>query len=229
MRIRFAGLVLLFVALPLIAHSAERTIDVIGEGSVEVAPDVAQVQIGVLSEAPTSNVALRENSQAMSRLLALLKQRGIADKDVQTQSFSVSPRYQHEPNKAAQLTGYQVVNQVQVRIGDLKHLGLLLDALVEEGANRVQGVHFTVGNPQQHADAARRLALADAQRKAQLYATAVGLKLGPVQRVEELGARPPVPRPMAMSAARADETVPVAPGQVQTDVSLRVVYEASIP
>lgn len=217
------------VALACMAHGAERSIEVLGQGSVHSMPDQAQIQVGVVSDAPTSSVALRDNSEAMSKLLALLKQRGIADKDVQTQSFTVSPRYQHTPNRPAQLIGYQVHNQVQVHVRELSDLGTLLDAVVQHGANRVHGIQFIVGDADKRLDEARRLAIADAERKAQLYANSAKLALGSVLRIEELVAQLPLPRAVSMAAARADEAVPVATGQVETEVSVRVVFEASAP
>ena len=217
------------IVLTSVAHGAERTIEVVGVGSVPSVPDEARIQIGVVSEAPTSSVALRDNSEAMSKLLALLKQRGIADKDVQTQNFTVSPRYQHGPNRQTQLVGYQVHNQVRVRVRELSGLGALLDAVVQHGANRVHGIQFTVGDADKLLDEARRLAIADAQRRAQLYADSAKLALGSVLRIEELGAERPVPRAMAMAAARADEAVPVAPGEVETEVRVRVVFTANTP
>jgi uncharacterized protein YggE len=155
----------------------------------------------------------------MERLLQALGSLGIASRDIQTINVSVSP--QRRPPKEGQppeIVGYEVTNQVRVKVHDLSRLGRVLDQQVGQGANLVSGINFGVQEPAPLLDEARKRAMADARRKADLYAAGAGLKVGRVLSVREAGVAPPAPRAM-MSAA-----VPVAPGEQEIQASVTVTF-----
>ncbi len=182
--------------------------------------------MGVVTEAATAAEALKRNNEAMSRLIALIRKRGIEDRDVQTTQFHVAPRYkydkaQQEPPKIA---GYQVTNEVQVKVRDMTRLGAFLDETVSAGANQVRGVSFGVAEPARLTDEARRKAMADAQRRARVYAEAAGVKIGKPLKISEQAGGRPGPYPAARMEAAAVSSVPVAPGEQTFTVNVTVSY-----
>lgn len=202
------------------------SITVVGSGEVSAAPDTAEVQVGVVSQAPSAADALRANSAAMDRLFKTLAERGIAKKDIQTSNFNVSPQYRQRPPRGEEpptIVGYQVTNQVSVKVRRLADLGRVLDESVSQGANQLYGISFSIAEPAPLLDKARLSALADARRKADLYAKAAGVKLGRVVYIQET--TPQVPRPMMLGrAAMAAEAVPIAPGELELRATITVTY-----
>ncbi len=215
-------------------HAEDRTpprlMTLTGTGEVSAEPDTAIVTIGVVEEAKTARDALSANTEAMTGVMETLKGQKIADKDIQTSGFSISPRYVYPKNGEDQppkVVAYQVSNQVTVKVRDLDALGGLLDKVVSAGSNRISGISFTIDDAQEMEDEARRRAVADARRKAELYAKAAGVKLGDVRQISEAGgAQPPMPmmRTMAMEA-KADGAVPVARGEQTITVRVNIAWE----
>lgn len=204
-------------------HPRTSTVTVAGTGTVSAAPDMAEISTGVVTQAPTAAQALAANSQAMERLLQALAALGVAGRDIQTTNISVSPlRRQGRDGQPPEITGYEVTNQVRVKVRDLSRLGRVLDQQVGHGANLVHGIQFGRQEPAPLLDEARKRAMADARRKAELYAAAAALKVGRVVAVQEAGGASPrsemAPR-MAMSAA-----VPVAPGEQEIQASVTVTF-----
>jgi uncharacterized protein YggE len=209
---------------------------VLGHGKVAAVPDVADINVGVVSQDLTAKDALRKNSEDMERLHKVLKDRGIAAKDIETKQIQVSPVYSHpDPRRPVlpgedfvpKVVGYRVTNAVEVTVRDVHKLGDMLDAVVGAGANQVTGIAFRVEKGEQLLDQARRLAMADAKRKAELLAGEAGVVLGPARQICEAGATPPRPlflgstAPQAMMARSA---APVAPGEQDLAVSIQVCY-----
>lgn len=232
-RLTFAAAALsavLVAAMP--AHSEEtkmpRVISLSGHGEVRQVPDSAYVISGVLSQGTTAAEALAANTTAMNTLFAALKEAGIADKDVQTSNFLVQPRYNFQENKAPELVGYDVSNNVTVRIRKLGDLGLLLDKLVQAGSNQINGIGFEVSEPMAALDEARKLATADATRKAKIYAEALGVALGPVMSISEgVNYQPPMPmvQSKAMMADAVAAPVPVAAGEQSLSIDVNITWE----
>ncbi len=205
-----------------------RTISLSGHGEVRSVPDLAFVTSGVLSQGTTAAEALAANTQTMNALFAALKEAGIAEKDVQTSNFSVQPRYDFNNGQAPKLVGYDVSNNVTVTLRKITDLGPLLDRLVQAGSNQINGVTFQVSQPDQAMDEARKLAAADATRKAKVYADAMGVELGQVMQVSEgTTYQPPVPmvRGMVMKADAAASPVPVAAGEQTLAADVSVTWE----
>jgi uncharacterized protein len=223
---RTAIVTVLLLALPAFAADpAPPAVVVTGTGEVSVKPDTAQVQVGVTTQAQTASQALKANNEAMDVLLKALTSRGIAEKDVQTSNFHVSPQYRHQnPGQAPELAGYQATNQVGVRVRNLKDLGPLLDDLVTKGANQVHGVSFTVADPRKVLDEARGKAVQDARRRAEHLAREAGVKLGRILRIQE-GADPGPPEPKGMFFGAAREAaVPIAPGEQRFEAAVTVSF-----
>lgn len=222
-----AALVLTAATAVANAADAPRYVSVQGEGTVETVPDMAEIATGVTARAETARQALDTSSAAMRRLMAALRKAGVAEADIRTSQFNVSPWY--EPPAAGRqrrIAGYQATNQVTARIRDLARLGTILDAVVTAGANRVNNVRFGVAEPRNLMDEARRKAVVDARRRAALYAESAGVKLGAVLSIEEQAVHVPRPRAMALEAVRA-ASVPVSPGteEVTATVSVRFALE----
>src|SRR6202048_3132227 len=152
---------------------------VIGEGSVSVTPDYAQIERGVTSKARTVKEASDANSKLMAAMTSALLESGIAQNDIQTSRFSVQPVYApQEPRTEPKLVGYSVANHVRVKIRQIGKVGEILDRLITAGATDVGNVAFLVSDPSKALDEARKGAMGDARRKAEVYAEASGLRLG---------------------------------------------------
>jgi uncharacterized protein YggE len=220
-RLFFVFLVAVSALPPLSAQAAEKLVTVNGEATVSVAPDAVIIRVGVSSQGKTAREATDANSHKMTAVLASIKDAGIADRDVQTSRLSLQPQY--DPNKAgpARLQGFQVTNQVTVKVRDIDKLPTILDKAITAGANEMSGIEFIVSEQSKLLDQARDEAIADAHRKAALYAQAAGGKLGHVVSIVEEGSAPPA-RPMAAMRMSA---VPVAPGERELHAVVTVSYE----
>jgi uncharacterized protein YggE len=224
-----SALALMFTPLAAQAQSEgdARVIVISGEGTISAPPDLASLRVGVSTQAATAAAALSENSERMAGLMALIAERGIEARDVQTTDFSVQPVYQHlQDGRPPRLSGYQVRNIVHLRLRDLSVLGNILDALVGEGSNTLSGLSFGLADPETAQREAEAAAVADALERAEAMAAAAGLRLGPVLRIDASNgsARP---RPMMEMAARAADSmdVPVAAGELSVSAQVRVTVE----
>lgn len=215
------------VAAPLAtAEETTPAITVAGSGRVQAAPDLAHVSAGVVTEAAQAADAVRANAAAMQKVIAALDAAGIERKLVQTSRFDVSPVYADSvsarPGRMPAIVGYRVANQVSVEVRGVDRVGGVIDALVAAGANELGGVSFDVAEPAPLLDAARKQAVADARRRAEVFAKEAGVALGRVLRIEESGGAPgPGPVAYRMEAAAA---TPVAPGQIDLEANVSVTW-----
>jgi len=206
-----------------------QTVNVNGHGEVNVAPDSASISLGVDVTQPTLTEAQAQATAQATAVIATLKAAGIADKDIQTTSYTVyvlTDTSRHgDPNK---ITGYEITNQLEVTVRDTAMLGQLLDDAVKAGANDVSGVSFYVDDQTAAASEARRLAVEDARTKAEVLAAAAGLTLGPVITMTE-GTQTPVIPMYAVPApamAKADAAaVPVEAGSSTVAVDVSIAFE----
>jgi hypothetical protein len=203
------------------ARAVEKVVTVTGEATAAVAPDAAVIRIGVNSQDKTAREASDANAKQMSAVLAAIKDTGIAERDIQTSRLSLQPQYDTSKSGTARLTGFQANNQVTVRIRDIDKLATVLDRAIAAGANEMSGIEFVVTEQSRMLDQARDDAIADARRKAELYAKAAGTKLGNVISISEEGA---APQPRPMQAVRAG-AVPIAPGEQTLRAIVTVSYE----
>ncbi len=221
----------IIVAIPAQAQSSqsplERRVVVIGEGSVSVSPDYARIRSGVTTRAKTAKEATDANSKAMAAIVAALLGAGIEQKDIQTSRFSVQPVYvAPQPGTEQKLSGFSVSNQVSVTIRAIDKVGEILDRLITAGATDAGSVEFLHSDSSKALDQAREAAVADARRKAELYARASGLSLGSVAWItEDSEYAPPFSKAaMRMPAAMA-APVPIAAGEDTLHVRITVGFE----
>jgi len=203
------------------AHAMEKLVTVTGEATVAVAPDAAVIRIGVTSQDKTAREASEANAKQMTAVLAAIKDTGIADRDIQTSRLSLQPQYDANKSGNARLTGFQASNQVTVRIRDIDKLATVLDRAIASGANEMSGIEFVISEQSKMLDQARDDAIADARRKAELYAKAAAARIGNVVSISEEG---PAPQPRPMQAMRAG-AVPIAPGEQTLRAVVTVSYE----
>lgn len=223
--------VLLATTAPSLADEVKmpRTISLSGHGEVKTAPDLAIITTGVMTQGATAAEALSSNTAAMTSLFAALREAGIEEKDMQTSNFMIQPRYDYNDGKQPPvLTGYDVSNNVTVTVREIDGLGSLLDTVVKAGSNQINGISFDISKPGDGLDEARKLAAADATRKAKLYAETMGVTLGQVLSISEGTAyQPPVPmlRTAAAPMADAARPVPVAAGEQTLAMDVNITWE----
>ena len=207
-------------------ESAPATISVTGEGLVTAVPDMVTVTVGVVSQAEDAAGALAANNAAMEALNDVLDDFDVAPRDRRTSHFNISPRYERRSKDggAPEISSYEVNNQVTIRYRDIGRIGSLLDAVVGSGGNRINGLVFGNEDDAGLHDEARKLAVADAARKASLYAQAAGGKAGKILSISEAGA--PQPRPMMRGAMMAEAaSVPISAGENEFRAIVNVVFE----
>ncbi|NJN65288.1 MAG: SIMPL domain-containing protein [Chloroflexaceae bacterium] len=209
-----------------------RQITVVGFSEIKGTPDTAHVQIGVETEGKTAQDALRENNEQASKIVDQLTELGIAEKDIQTSNFNISPTYD---DRGRWVTGYQVSNIVAVTIRDMDQTSSLLDQVVQVGANRIYGIYFSVDDPSALLAEARDKAMHDAEERASRLARAGGAEIGTVLMItENIGSPtfPPVPvarmaLPM-MDQAKMETSAsppPVYGGEQSFSAQVQVTYE----
>jgi len=222
-----AGSLALLFSTALQAEGTEmsRLITVSATGYAYAEPDQARLSSGVTTEAATAAAALAANSEKMKGVVAGLKESGIDAKDIQTSNFSVNPRYTSPRDGApAVIDGYSVSNQVEVLVRDLTSLGGLLDKLVGLGANQMNGLTFIVSKAETLKDEARKDAVANARRRAELLAAAAGAEVGEVVSIaEEVGYGGP--HPMAMARAAKAESAPIEGGTETLEARVTVTWK----
>jgi uncharacterized protein YggE len=198
------------------------SISVSGEATISVPPDQAEIEAGTTTDAKTAREAADANNVTMNKLLSALKAANIDPKDVQTSRLSLQPQYapNHTPPT---VTGYRASNQVSVRLHDITKIASTIDALVSAGATDIGGINFTVSNASKLLDDARMQALADAHRKAEIYAKAAGVALGTPLSISEDGIAP-IPIFRAKMAAAPMAATPVAPGQETLSVTVHASW-----
>jgi len=211
------------LATPAPAQTAEpASISVTGEATVAVPPDLAQVEAGVTSDAKTAREASEANNAGMGKLLLALKAANIDQKDIQTSRLSLQPQY--APNRAgpSAVAGYRASNRVTVRLHDVTKVASIIDTLVGAGATDIGGINFMVSQASKLLDDARAQAIADARRKAEIYAKAAGVTLGAPLRIAEEGAAAPIFR--AKMAAAPMAATPVAQGEETLSITVSVSW-----
>ncbi len=209
------------------ADPPPRQLSVNGHGEVAAPPDLAVISLGVEARADTAKAALAENSKAMAAVLARLQAVGVAEKDVQTTAFNIWPVQSNDPEgrEPPKTIGYQVSNQVTVRLRQIDRVGAVLDQLVQEGANTMTGLAFQVAEPEPLQQQARDAAVADGLAKAKRYAAAAGVKLGPLQALSEAGGGgQPMPYARKVMAEALASDVPVAPGEATFSADVSLVF-----
>jgi len=220
------------------------------EGQSRRTPDIAMFSAGVVTQARTASAAMADNSRKMDQVVTALKRAGIADRDIQTSAINLSPVYSN-PERDAQIrarqtgqpyippppedqiqriVGYQARNTVQVRVRDLANMGRVIDALVDVGANEINGPNFTLEDQRAALDEARTQAISEGRQRAELYARAAGLRVARILSISEGGGYYPVQRDMIIAtgsgpAAPPPPPTPVQPGELTLGASVSMQFE----
>ena len=212
------------VAAPALAQTVPPAmISVTGEANVSVPPDLAEIHGGFTSEAKTAREASEANNAAMGKVLLALKAASVDEKDVQTYRLSLQPQYAPNRPGPSPVVGYRASNRVTVRLHDVTRVAGTIDTLVGAGATDIGGINFSVSNASKLLDDAREQAIADARRKAEIYARAAGVTLGAPLSISEEGA----PGPMLfrkMAVGMAASPAPVALGEETLHVTVSVSW-----
>lgn len=235
---------------PLGANSA--LLSLTAEGRSRRTPDLAVFSAGVVTHGQTAAQALAENSRRMDRVIAALRRAGIADRDIQTAAISLQPRYS-DPEREAQMRaremrqpyvppaepqppriiGYEARNNVQVRVRRLGEMGRIIDTLIENGANQVDGPSFTLDEQEVALDEARAEAIATGRQRAELYSRAAGMRVARILSISEGGGHYPVRQEILVTGSRAPGAppapppppTPIAPGELSLGVSVSMQFE----
>jgi hypothetical protein len=214
-----------------VAPSAVQTIngtrlDVVASGEVSRVPDIVRIGAGVVTTAPTASGALAENATRMRAVRDGLRRAGIADRDIQTSTINLHPDYRHDERGGnPQLIGYRAHNEVTVRFRDIANTGKILDALVAQGANQINGPMLSVEKPEAALDEARTLALANARARADLYARSLGKRVGRILSVSESGGNVMPMYRMERSMSVAASGTQIERGEQFLSVTLAVSFE----
>ncbi|MBA3823075.1 MAG: SIMPL domain-containing protein [Ktedonobacterales bacterium] len=204
----------------------QRTIQVVGRGQANTAPDVAVVQLGVRTTAPTAQEASQAAAAALNAMLAVVRQAGVADRDIQTGYVNISPEYQHGPEGARRI-GHSAMNTVQVRVTSLEKTGAIIDAIIAAGGDLVviNSVQLEASDTQAARADAQRMALLDARAQAEHMAGVLGVTVGPVLQIGQ--SAPPRPGPLRgarMMAKMVADVTPIEAGELTISTEIAVTF-----
>ena len=225
---------LALLATPALADAPSApTLTLTAEGHATRTPDLATFTAGVSTTGTSASEALSSNAAAMNRVIAALKASGIEARDIQTSSIALNPVYEQRPYNQAdtsppRITGYTAANSVSIRQRKLAAFGKVIDTLVAAGANNINGPSFALDNPDAAADEARRDAVAKARARADLYASAAGLKVARIVSINEGGQdNGPIARPFApLLMARMEKApTPVEAGEQEVTAQVTIRFE----
>lgn len=195
-----------------------------GHGEVKVKPDIALITIAVTTQSKDQAEAVSQNATRTTATLGALRAAGIADKDIQTQSYTVQPQYDYNVSPPV-LTGYQVTNSVQGTVRDLTKVGLVIDKTTQAGASQINNVSFDLSDRSQAEAQALALAVTSARRKASVMASAAGVDLGRLLTLTEGNVVPPIQPVFAMRAmAKTAAETPIADQQIAVTADATLVY-----
>jgi uncharacterized protein YggE len=211
-------------AAPVIAEEIPSFISVTGEARISVPPDMAQIDAGVTTDARTAREASDANNAAMGKVLLALKGAGIDEKDYQTSRLSLQPQYSSAKSGSPMtVAGYRASNRVTIRLRDVTKVASTVDTLVTAGANEIGDINFMVSQASKLLDDARGQAVADARRKAEIYAKAAGVTLGAPLSISEEGAAQPLFR-ARMAGKMAVAPTPIAQGEETLSITVGMTW-----
>lgn len=207
------------------------TISVSGIAKLSVKPDIARVNIGVLSTGSNVAATQKQNTDKMNAITNAIKGFGVKDDDIQTSNYNIYPQYDWTDGRQV-LRGYQVSQQLSIKVRDLEKIGDILTKSGELGSNQVGGVSFEVDDTTAIQKQARDKAIADAKEKAEVLARSLGMQLGKVVSFSEDYGSNPVPMMYnSYNKVMADEAAGAASPEIQSgslDVSKSVTITFEI-
>jgi uncharacterized protein YggE len=206
-------------------HGQMEGISVSGQGQASGAPDMATINLGVEASRDTVQAARNDAATSMEQVIAVLREQGIMDRDIQTSFFSIHPRYDREGRN---ITGYQVSNQVTAKVRELERVGAIIDEVTAAGGEmtRFQGINFSIEDTKPLEEQARAAAAEDMTAKANQLASLIGVELGRPVSIVESGGLQPLSIPVAERAFfdQAAAPTPIMTGEVDVTVTVQAVY-----
>lgn len=212
------------------APAPQKAISVSSEGSVKVKPDMAIINVGVQTENASSKVAQQDNAAKMDKVMKLLKESKIAEADIKTSQYTIYPIESYsEKDQRSYITGYRVINTLEVTIRDISKVGTVIDAVASNGANTVSNIRFTVADPDKYYLQALENATTKAKAKADVLAKQFGIKIGLPSQINEAGGgyNPPViysAMDKVMAVNEAAPSTAIASGELEIRASVSLVY-----
>ena len=204
----------------------EHTVDVAGVGDISVAPDVADVVLGIMVQKPTASAAQSAAATSMSAVLAAVKKDGVDDKDITTVNLSLNPVYDYSNGSTPKLVGQQFNNTVKVTVRNLKSVAAVVDDAIAAGATTVNGISFRLNDPKLAQAQARALAMADARAKADALTAAGSVSIKGVANITEttVQTNPVSSYAFDASAKLASVSTPIQTGTTDIVVQVTVSY-----
>ena len=196
-----------------------------GQGEVSVAPDILSLRLGVEAQQPSVAEAQAQATEAMNRVKTALTDNGIAEKDIQTQQFSIVQVTKWDEEKKEEVViGYRVTNMVTAKIRDMDKAGAIIDAVAAAGGDltRIDSLSFSIDDPSTYYGQARDEAMADAKAKAQQLADLSGVTLGKPTYISESTY---TPSPSPVRAEASTPATPISPGEMKVTLTVQVVYK----
>jgi uncharacterized protein YggE len=209
-------------------------LSVIGEAYEDVAPDVAILRFGVVTERPSAADAAKENAHAAEAILAELRGLGVPDAEVETLGVTLEPVTTEERDpktgklKTAQKL-FRARNDLQAKVTPIGRAGEIAGSLIDKGVNSFEGVDFVLAHPEQRLDALRREAVKDAERQAKIYAEAAGMRLARVLEIRPINEDDMRPQALAAKAgdARAALEIPLRPRLQRLTTRVNIIWGIS--
>jgi uncharacterized protein YggE len=223
----FIAVLGLFASIGLVGAAGTEprpSITVSGNGKVVYVPDVGYIHVGVSSDAWTAAEAWKKNEAIVKKIFAELRQYGVEERDLKTTNLSLQPRYSHKPNEEPKFLGYTASYDLSVRVHDLDLMGPVLDSMVDAGANRNMNISFGCSKVDELIDEAREKAVAEARKKANLYVTGAGAKLGDVLAISDTPWQTPYMPIDAMAVREGKASLPVAQGEQELNITISVTW-----
>ena len=210
--------------------SQQEGIWVTGQGKVTAVPDIATLRLGIEAQEASVAEAQTQAAEAMDSVMTALTENGVAEKDIQTQYFSIRQVTKWDRVKEEQIVvGYRVTNMVTAKIRDIDRVGTIIDAVAEAGGDltRINSISFSVDDPSAYYEEAREKAMAEAKAKAEQLAELAGVTLGKPTYISEGIQVPPIPRGVVVVEEAVGVPAPetsISPGEMEISLSLQVVY-----
>ena len=202
----------------------EHTVTVSGTGEVSLAPDIADVVLGVSVTKPTVAEAQSAAATAMNAVVAAIEKNGVAVKDIVTVNLSLGAVYDYSGSSTQKLVGYQYTNTVGVTVRNLKTIAAVVDDSVAAGATTIQGISFRLADPKSVEAQARQLAMTDARTKADALAAAAGVSIKGVATITETSYTPVTYSAALDKAAAGTASTPIQTGTTDVQVTVTVSY-----
>ena len=202
------------------------TVSFSGEGKVVAKPDIAKVNLSILTTAVSSKAAQDDNSKKSKAVTDYLKKQNIDDKDIKTTSYNIYPQYKYSQYGGnPEITGYQVNQSIEIKIRNLDNVSNILDGVVAAGANQVNQLSFEIDNPDALKAEARAKAIADAKKKAGELQSQVGISLGKIVNFSENTGGYPVPiyydaKGIGMGGGGGGPSIPTGENEISVNVSI---------